>query len=66
MTKLKRKVLAFECQHANEVPRVCTCPKDCYCKTEGNCGKPRPKKEKPDKRFDDYLSNRPSNRKDEI
>ncbi len=22
-----------ECEHANEAPRVCPCPADCYCKT---------------------------------
>ena len=24
---------AMMCDHANEVPNKCTCPKDCYCKT---------------------------------
>jgi len=24
---------ALMCEHANEVPVVCTCPQDCYCRT---------------------------------
>lgn len=23
---------AMHCEHANEVPSVCPCPRDCYCK----------------------------------
>jgi len=25
------------CAHANEVPRVCQCGPDCYCRREGSC-----------------------------
>jgi hypothetical protein len=25
------------CEHANEMPVVCPCPSDCYCKIHGNC-----------------------------
>jgi hypothetical protein len=25
------------CEHANEVPMVCRCPPDCYCRQNGSC-----------------------------
>ena len=24
------------CEHANEVPNICKCPENCYCKKKGN------------------------------
>ena len=27
----------INCNHANEVPSICMCPKDCYCYIEGTC-----------------------------
>jgi 5'(3')-deoxyribonucleotidase len=29
---------AVYCGHANEVPHVCPCPSDCYCRIHGGCG----------------------------
>ena len=26
-------LLALQCEHANEMPAVCPCPSDCYCKS---------------------------------
>ena len=31
---------AFECDHANEVPYLCPCELDCYCRTDGSCRPP--------------------------
>lgn len=30
---MKRRKSAVLCDHANEVPAVCKCPSDCYCKS---------------------------------
>lgn len=31
---------AMLCEHANEVPSVCRCFEDCYCRRVGSCSKP--------------------------
>jgi hypothetical protein len=36
---------AIFCEHANEVPNVCPCPADCYCKTH-SCAAPGDDNEK--------------------
>ena len=41
---MKKQTKSIMCEHANEVPAVCKCDKDCYCK-DHTCKKTKKIKE---------------------